>query len=195
MFQPIGRNARTGAIALAIFAPAHCLAGLAGAIFAPAAFACWLGISFGILCLCDELGAAKPLNRAGLVLFGAAFSARLLMVVTVEPATHVRAELIFAFATMGALLLWSVALMHRPRAPRTVGIFGTAIAGSTLALILSAHLLMGSATIWGFGTLFAALSTPTIDTRGAMAVINAILSLWGLVTAGLLRAHSLRAAQ
>lgn len=194
MPEPISRNARMGAIALAFFAPIHFVVSLAGAELAPMAFACWLGISFGILCLCEELGAAKPLNRAGLVLFGAAFCARLLMTVATEPTFHARAELLFAFAAIGALLLWSVALMHRPQAPRTVGILGSAIAGSTLGLILLAHLLVGTATIWGFGALFAALSSPARDTRGATLTINATLALWGLVTSGLLWRHSLRTA-
>ena len=192
MPELIVRNARTGAIALAVFAPLHFIVSLAGAKFGPMAFACWLGISFGILCLCEELGAAKPLNRAGLVLFGAAFCARLLMTVTVEPALYVRAELLFAFAAMGALLFWSVALVHRPRAPRTVGILGSALAGSMLGLILVAHLLVGTATIWGVGALFAALSSPTQDTREAMLTINAILALWSLITSGLLWRYSLR---
>jgi hypothetical protein len=194
MLDTISRNARTAAIALALFAPMHGVAVLAGAKFAPLAFACWLGISFGVLCLCDELGAAKPLNRAGLVAFGAAFVARALMLVASDAALLVRAELLFAFALMGALLFWSVALMHRPHAPRAIGLFGTAIAGSTLVLIILAHLLVGSASIWGFGALFSALSNPMVDTRGAMTTINAIVALWGLVVAGLLWKQTLRSA-
>lgn len=191
MPDAITRNARTGAISLAVFAPIHCFAGLAGAMFGPMGFASWLGISFGILCLCEELGAAKPLNRAGLILFGAAFCARSLMAVAVEPTLYVRAQLLFAFAIMAALLFWSLALMHRPQAPRTAGVLGTAIAGSTLGLILLTHLMLGGATIWGFGALFAALSSPTRDTGGAMLTINAVLTLWSLITSRLLWRHSL----
>lgn len=194
MSEPISRNARAGAVALVVFAPLHGVASFLGAMLAPMAFACWLGLSFGILCLCEELGAAKPLNRAGLVLFGAAFCARLLMSLAVEPALYVRAELLFAFATMGSLLFWSVALMHRPHAPRAVGMFGTAIAGSTLALIVSAHLVVGGATILGFGALFSALSSPTLDTRVAMTTINAIWTAWALVVSGLLWTQSVRSA-
>ncbi len=192
MPQPISRNARTGAIALALFAPLHWVVSLAGGQLAPTAFACWLGISFGILCLCEELGASKPLNRVGLVLFGAAFCARLLMTVALEPTLHVRAQLLFAFAVMGALLFWSVALMHRAEAPRVAGILGGAIAGSTLGVILMAHLLVGTATIWGFGALFAALSMPARDTHDAMLIIDAILALWALVISALLWRHNLR---
>jgi len=194
MSHPTGCNARTGAIALAVFAPLHWLVSLAGTIFAPLAFACWLGISFGILCLCEELGAAKPLNRGGLVLFGAAFCARLLMTIATEPALHIRAELVFAFAMMGALLLWSVALMHRPRASRAVGMVGTAVAGSTLGLILLAHLLVGGATILGFGALFAALADPAHATQAAMLTLNVVLALWGVLISGLLWTHDLRSA-
>jgi len=194
MSQSTRRNARTGAIALTLFAPLHCLAGLAGATLAPPGFACWLGISFGILCLCEELGAAKPLNRGGLVLFGAAFCARLLMTIAVEPALQVRAELVFAFAAMGALLLWSVALMHRPFAARAIGMLGAGFAGLALGLILLAHLIVGSAAMWGFGALFAALADPTHDTRTAMLTLNAILALWGVLTSGLLWTYDFRSA-
>jgi hypothetical protein len=159
---------------------------------APLAFASWLGLSFGILCLTEELGAARPLNRAGLVLFAAAFCARLLMIVAGDPVLSARAQLLFAFAAMGALLFWSVALMHRPRAPRAAGFLGAAVTGSMLALILAAHLLVGSMTVWGFSALFAALSNPTPDTFLAMMTINVILSLWGLLASGLLWMNILR---
>lgn len=192
MPEPITRNARTGAFALLFFAPVHCAIGLAGATLAPIGIASWLGVSFGILCLCDELGPARPLNRAGLVLFGAAFCARLLMAISTDPALEVRSELLFAFTVMGALLFWSVALMHRPHAPRAVGLFGTAIAVSALALILAAHLLVGGAALWGFGLLFAALASPTLDTSRAMAATNGIVALWSMVLAALLLRHSLR---
>ncbi len=192
MSEPATRNARTGAVALGLFAPLHCLVNLQGAALAPLAFASWLGVSFGILCLTEELGAARPLNRAGLVLFAAAFCARLLMAVAVDPALQARVQLLFAFAILGALLFWSAALMHRPRTPRVAGILGAAVAGSTLALILAAHLLVGSVTISGFSALFAAVSDPTRETLRAMTTINVILGLWGLAGAGLLWRNALR---
>jgi hypothetical protein len=191
MPEPITHNARAGAIALAVCAPVHCLVSLQGAMLAPLAFASWLGVGFGILCLCEELGASRLLNRAGLVLFGAAFCSRLLMAVAADPALYVRAELLFAFCAMGALLFWSVALMHRRQAPRAVGILGAVVTGSSLTLILAAHLLVGSATIWGFSALFAALSDSMLDTRSAMTTINVILGSWGLVASRLLWTQSL----
>lgn len=194
MPEPISLNARIGALALALFAPLHFLVSLSGAALAPLVVASWLGVSFGMLCLCEELGPSRPLNRAGLILFAAAFFARLLTSVASDPALQVRAELLFAFATMGALLFWSVALMHRPQAPRVVGVLGAAVAGSTLALIVAAHVLVGGATILGFSRLFVALSQPTIDTSGAISTVNAIVCLWALLTAGLLFKHRLRAA-
>src|SRR5271165_213822 len=148
MYGQVSRNARSGAIALASCTSVHFLVDLQGMRLAPLALVSWLGVSFGVLCLCEELGASRPLNRAGLVLFSAAFGARLLMTVAVDSTLYARAELLFAFATMGALLFWSVALMHRRQAPRAFGIAGTALTGSTLALILAAHLLVGTATIW-----------------------------------------------
>ena len=191
----ISRNARTGAVALVLSSPLHALASLPGETLAPLAYICWLGVSFGVLCLCEELGVRKPLNRAGLILFGAAFCARSLMLVAADPQLYVRSVLFFAFAMMAALLFWSVALMHRSQAPRAVGIFGAAITASTLALIVAAHLLVGSITIWGFGGLFAAVSSSTPRTGDAMAVVDFVLCLWGVVTAYLLWTRDLRTTQ
>jgi len=192
MPQPISLNARAGALALAISAPLHFLFGLYGAQLAPMGFISWLGVGFGVLCLCEELGAQRPLNRAGLVLFAAAFVARSLTLLAPDPALLARAQLLFAFATMGAMLFWSAALMHRPRAPRVVGVLGAAIAGSALALIIAAHLLVGGAAVWGFSSLFVALSQPTVDATGAISTVNAIVCLWGLLLSGLLWKFSLR---
>jgi len=192
MPQRMTPNARAGAIALAVFASAYCLLSLAGPLLGPMAFVSWLGFSFGVLCLCEELGPAKPLNRAGLIIFLAAFSARVLVLVRIDSTVSMRAELLFAFATMSALLLWSVALLHRPRAPRAVGAVGTALVGSTLALILSAHLLVGGAAIWGFGTLFAALYEPALDSHGAVTAINVILAIWSIIVARLMWTSDLR---
>ena len=192
MPESVSLNARSGAIALTVFAPLHFLVSLQGAAVAPLACATWLAVSFGVLCLCDELGPARPLNRAGLVLYAAAFSARLLMVVTGDPVSQARAELLFAFATMGSLLFWSAALMHRPRKPRAAGMLGAAMTGSTLALILAAHLLAGSASIWGFSELFDSLSSPSASAVHAMTTINGILCLWALISAGLMWTGALR---
>jgi hypothetical protein len=194
MSDPITRNARDGAIALAAFAPLHGLVSWRGAPLTPLAFACWLGLSFGVLCLADELGAAKPLNRAGLVLFAAAFVARALMALSVNPLLTARAQLLYAFAVMGALLSWSVALLHRRAAARAVGAVGAVVAGGGLAAILAAHLLVGGVTIFGFSALFLALANPTLDASGALATVDAILGFWALFAAALMSRRCLNTA-
>ena len=64
-------NSRVGALALTVCAPLNILLHLQGPSLGPLSYAVWVGLSFGLLCFCDEMGAARPLNRAGLVALAA----------------------------------------------------------------------------------------------------------------------------
>jgi hypothetical protein len=189
---PIAVNRRVGALALAIGAPLNLILHMQGPKLGPLSYAAWLALSFGLLCFCEEMGARKPLNRAGLVLFGAAFCAVTVALVSVDPAVVARASLLYAFATLGALVFWSVSLMHRARTARTIGAIGTAVGGGALVLLVAAHLLLGATTILGFSQLFVALETPGRATVTALAAIDTVLCVWALPTSILLWTARLR---
>ena len=106
-------NARVGVLALTVCAPLNVILHMQGPSLGPLSYAVWLGLSFGLLCFCDEMGAARPLNRAGLVSLAAAFCADTVMTLSVDPAVVARASVLYAFAVLGAVVFWSVALMHR----------------------------------------------------------------------------------
>ena len=184
-------NARAGAVALALGAPMNLLLHLQGARLAPLAYAAWLVFSFGALCFAGEMGAERPLNRAGLVAFAAAFCAD--TVALVAAGAEARARLLYAFCLLAALLFWSVALMHRARTARAVGSVGAALGGAAIALLIAAHLLVGTATIAGFSQLFAALGDPGQATAGALLAIDAVACLWAFAVAILLWRGQLRA--
>ena len=184
--ETISLNARVGAFLLAVCSPLKLILHLQGTSLVPLRYACWLGATIGVLCFCDEMGPNKPLNRAGLVLFAAAFCANTAGVVAVDPVMMARVQLLYAFTTLGAVLLWSVALMHRRRAARKVGIIGTAISGGAIALLIAAHLLLGTASVLGFSQLFRALGDPGRNTAGALTGIDALFCLWGLIISALL---------
>jgi hypothetical protein len=190
----ISLNARVGAMALAVCAPLNLVLHLLGPMLGPLSYAVWLGLSFGILCLADEMGAARPLNRAGLLLYAAAFLADTLTLLAADPVLAARAHLLYAFALLGALLLWSVALMHRRELTRAVGAAGAAFGAAALVLLVVAHLLLGATTLLGFSQLFAALDGRGASAVTAIAVIDSLLAIWCLTTAALLWTGRLRSA-
>jgi hypothetical protein len=173
-------------VALSAGALLQLLASLLGATSSPWAYAGWLVLAFGALCLCDELGPSRPLNRAGLTMLAAAFCARSVMITIPIAAVLARAQLAYAFAILTAILFWSVALMHRRRHPYVAGSLGTALSGSALLMLLGAHLWVGAAGLLGFSELFAAVRDPTVQPLLATISVNVILSFWSLVVAPLL---------
>lgn len=193
MSVSISRNARLGALSLAGGALIQLVAGLMGALAAPWAYAGWLLFCFGALCLCEELGAARPLNRAGLILMGAGFCARLLLLLVPDPAIAVRAEIAFAFTSMGMILFWSVALLHRPQQPKLVGMIGSLLSGGSLALLLAAHVAAAGMSYFGFAEAFAAIAHPEMNTQRAMLSISVVIAGWSLITATLLSTTDLNA--
>jgi hypothetical protein len=188
-------SARIGALALAIGASANLGLHLAGPALGPVAFLFWLVLSFGILAFCSEMGAERPLNRAGLVLFAAAFIANTAGLLSTEAEMVARARLLYAFTVLGAVGCWSAALLHRTGPARMAGSVGAWLGGSALALLLAAHLLVGVVTIFGFSQLFAAVDHQAADPRQALTVIDAILCAWSLTAAGLLWADRLRSTE
>ncbi len=189
---PTSLNARAGALVLSVSAPLNLILHMQGARLGPLSYVAWLGVSFGLLCFCEEMGAAKPLNRAGLVLFAAAFCADTLATVAIDPGVVARAHLLYAFAVLGALVFWSVALMHRTQAAKALGTIGAAVGAGALILLVAAHLLLGAATIFGFSQLFATVDDPSRSASGALALIDSLLCVWCLTTSALLWTGRLR---
>ena len=187
---PARLNARVGAVALALGAPLNAILHAQGARLGPVAYAAWLVFSLGMVCFCDEMGAGRPLNRAGLVAFAAAFCAD--TVALLVSGSGAGARLLYAFCLLLALVLWSVAMMHRAQVARAVGSVGAALGGVALALLVAAHLLLGTVTIVGFSQLFAALDDPTKSAAGALVAIDVAACAWALAVAVLLWRGRLR---
>ena len=185
-------NSRVGALALTVCAPLNILLHLQGPSLGPLSYAVWVGLSFGLLCFCDEMGAARPLNRAGLVALAAAFCAETLMTLSVDRTVVARASVLYAFAVLGAVIFWSGALMHRRQTARAIGAIGAVVGGGALVLLVGAHLLLGAATILGFSQLFAALQQPGHSTLAALVLIDSVLCAWSLPIAALLWTARLR---
>ena len=188
----ISLNARAGALALAVCTPLNLILHMVGPSVGPLSYLAWLGLSFGIWCFCEEMGAGRPLNRAGLVLFAAAFCADTLSVLSVDPFVIARSHLLYAFALLGALVFWSVALMHRTEFARAVGAAGAAVGVGFIVLLIAAHLLLGAATIVGFSQLFRSLDGRGGPALDSLAVIDCVFCVWSLLTSALLWTARLR---
>lgn len=191
MTHPPRRNSRLAATTLCIGALSQWAAASTGALNAPWVHGGWLAFSFGAVSLCEELGAMRPLNRAGLILLAAAFAAKSALVLTSDPVMIVRGELGFAISTLLAILCWSVALVHRPDRPKLAGLAGTAISGSGLALIVAAHLALGSGGYLGFREILSALRNPAMQTGAAMTSLSVLMVFWSLTVAALLRTQDI----
>lgn len=191
----VSLNARAGALAMLVSAPLNLVLHLHGQTLAPLSYLSWLGLTFGILCFCEEMGSGKPLNRGGLVLFAAAFWANTTATFAADPAEIARAQVLYAFSTLGALVLWSVALMHRREAARAMGQIGAAVGSGALVLLVAAHLLLGASTIMGFSQLFSAFDQAGQGSLGNLVVIDAVLFAWCLAISLLLWTARIRASE
>jgi len=182
----ISRNAQVGAIALALSATLGAAIIWRGPGLVPLRIVALFGTALGLVCLCDELGAGRPLNRAGLILFAGAFCAKLLMLVSADPLTAARATITYAFAMFGALLLWSVALLHHSGAAKRMGALGTAASIASIAFLIAGHLAVALGSLAGFAGLYAALDGSAEKARSASVTIETIAWLWCLAASGLL---------
>jgi len=183
-------NAKVGAVAMAVAAfltlllshLSEPLAPLRLLVLAVAAFAAW---SF-----CDEMGLRKPLNRAGSVFFAIALTAKVQLAVGVAPELAGRYYLLYAAFLLAALLFWSVAFLHRQRAPKLVGAVGVFASLAPIVAVLVGHLALGAGAFLGVGALLSATEGAAPADLGFVTLVERIFGLWAYFAAWLLwRGH------
>lgn len=156
-------------------------------VLAVAAFAAW---SF-----CDEMGMRKPLNRAGFVFFAIALTAKVQLALGVAPELAGRYYLLYAAFLLTALLLWSVAFLHRQRTLRVVGAVGVVASLAPIVAIVVGHLALGAGAFLGVGALLSATEGVAPADLGFVTLIERIFGLWAYFAAWLLwRGHILSAS-
>ncbi len=179
-------NAKVGAVALAAsgfltLLLSHFTAALAPArlvVLALSAFAAW---SF-----CDEMGLKKPLNRAGFVVFALALVAKAEVILGVGASVAGRYYLSFAGFLLLALLLWSVAFLHRQRTVKVAGAVGLVASVAPIVALLVGHLAVGAGTFVGVQALLAAGQGADLTDRSFVTLVERLFGLWGYVAAWLL---------
>ena len=137
----------------------------------------------GAWALSDEMGLRRPLNRVAFVAFGFAMTA--LAVAVLEPAgvDASRYVLIYAFALLLAVLVWSVAFVHRQPDLRRLGLLGASASLLPLALIVAGHLLVGLGAWTGASGLLALSEGGAALGTSPMNVIEAVFVVFCLLAA------------
>jgi hypothetical protein len=183
-------NAQVGAVALMVGSIA--ILALAGQehSLAPLRLLTLAINGFGVWALCDELGMRKPLIRAGFVAFMFAGYARASTLIDTHSQVLGRFYLLYAFALMFAMLLWSVAYLHRQRELKVAGAIGAlATIAPILALVLG-HIALGAGAVLGIGSLLAAANGAALSDFSFIKTMDVMFSAWGLVSAWFLwRGH------
>jgi hypothetical protein len=184
------RNAKIGAIALAAASFAILLLSHFAAPLAPLRLLSIALAAFAVWAFCDEMGINKPLNRAGFVLFALAIVARTQTILGVPGDVVGRYYLLYAAFMLSAILLWSVAFLHRQRTLRILGSLGVVGTLLTLVLLIAGHVMVGAGAILGIGAIMAATNGSAPTDLSFISLIDRMFGLWGYATAWLLwRGH------
>lgn len=182
-------NARVGAVALAVSAFMTLLLSHVSASLAPLRLLAVAGFAFAAWCFCDEMGLRKPLNRAGFVLFGIAMAAKVQRILGVGDEVAGRYDVLFAAFMLLALLMWSVAFLHRQRSVKVVGAMGIVATLAPIVALVAGHVAVGAGAFLGVKGLLAAGGHGG-DDRTFVTMVERILGLWGYLAAWLLwRGH------
>lgn len=183
-------NAKVGAVTLAVAAsmtlvlslPSESLAPLCIIALAIAVFAVW---SFS-----DEMGIQKPLNRAGLTAFAIAAITKVQVELGVEQHLFGRYLLLYSAFLLLAVLFWSVALLHRKRELKIIGVVGLLATTAPIAAIVVDHIVVGVGATLGVSTLLTATQGAVPSDTSFVTLVDRIFGLWGYVAAWLLwRGH------
>lgn len=178
-------NARVSAVSLIVGSVATLALGFAPELV-PLRFVA-LGVSvLGAWGFADEMGAHKPLNRAGLVALSFAATAKTLHLLGDGNTAASNSLLLYAFALLLALLLWSSAFLHRDGPLRIAGMIGASAAIVPILALIAGHILVGVGSFWGIGALYGELNAPTTDIPRIIMIIEIVFVFWSLIASAAL---------
>jgi hypothetical protein len=152
-----------------------------------------LGIlATGIWAFADEMGTRKPLVKAGFIAFVSAVFARSIALVVAPDAQAGRFYLLFAFAALLALFLWSVAFLHRQRDLKLVGAAGVVATLAPLGALIAGHLILGLGALFGIDALMRAAEGQALTDLTAIRAIDMLILLWSAFAAWFLISGRIR---
>lgn len=188
-------NARAGAVALAVSALMTLLLSHSSLPLAPLRLLTLVVAAFAAWAFCDEMGFRKPLNRAGFVFFAIAAATKVQITLGLTAQFAGRYHLLYAAFLLAAVLLWSVAFLHRQRTLKVVGVAGLAASLAPIVALVIGHIVVGSGAILGVGAMLSAAEGVAPTDLSFVTLVERIFGLWCYVAAWLLwRGHIKSAA-
>lgn len=189
-------NAKVGAVALGAAAFMTLLLSHISVPLAPLRLLTLAIAAFAAWAFCDEMGLRKPLNRAGFVFFAIAVATKVQIALGLATQFAGRYYLLYAAFLLLAVLLWSVAFLHRQRALKVVGAVGLFASLTPIAAIVVGHLVVGVGATIGVGALLASTDGGAPSDLSFVTLVERIFGLWAYVAAWLLwRGHIKAPAQ
>ena len=179
-------NARTAAVALAAAAFMTLLLTHLSVPLTPLRLLTLAMAAFAIWAFCDEMGMRKPLNRAAFVFFAIAVIAKVQIALGLTAEVAGRYYLLYAAFLLVAVLLWSVAFLHRQRALKVVGAVGVLATAFPIGAIVVGHLVVGVGAALGISAILAATSGTAPSDLAFVTLVERIFGLWAYVAAWLL---------
>lgn len=179
-------NAKTAAVALAAAAFMTLLLTHLSVPLAPLRLLTLAIAAFAIWAFFDEMGMRKPLNRAAFVFFAIAMIAKAQIALGLAAEVAGRYYLLYAAFLLVAVLLWSVAFLHRQRALKVVGAVGVLATAFPIGAIVVGHLVVGVGAALGLSAILAATSGAAPSDLGLVILVERIFGLWAYVAAWLL---------
>lgn len=183
-------NARVGAISLGVAAFMTLLLTHTGLPLAPMRLLALAIAAFAAWSFCEEMGLRKPLNRAGFVFFAIAAATKVQITLGLSPQLIGRYYLLYAAFLLAAVLLWSVAFLHRQRALKMVGALGVAASLAPIIALVAGHLVVGFGAVLGVGAMLSGAEGAAPSDLGFVTLVERLFGLWGYAAAWLLwRGH------
>lgn len=150
-------------------------------------------LTFGAWAYCDEMGMRKPLNRGGLVAFSGAMVARLVALIDNHGDAVGRYWLTYAYGLLLAMLLWSVAWLHRQRDLKVAGAVGVVASLAPILALLAGHIAVGTGAFLGVGSLMRASEGGVLQDFYAIHLLDGLFGAWAFSSAWFLWRGEIRA--
>ncbi|MBL4646305.1 MAG: hypothetical protein COA52_05975 [Hyphomicrobiales bacterium] len=188
--HPTTLNAQLGAITMALSAIGTGVLAVTPTQLAPLSLLFLLLATFGLWALCDEMGMKKPLVRGAFVAFAFATGAKAQGLLHTDPEVIVRYYIFYAFSVLLALLLWSIAFLHRQKELKIVGVLGATATVTPIILLITGHIIVGIGGAFGVTALYSIADRLAQSKFAAIDNIDLIFACWTIAASALLwRGH------
>ncbi len=182
----VALNARVSSVCLLLGASLLHLLNQTNPALVPLRLVAIVILVMGVWAFCDEMGMKKPLNRAGFVVFMLSIVA--LTVTILEPSAERIGQyyLLYSFALLLAMLIWSLAFLHRKKEVKVVGSVGVLAAAVPIAALVVGHLSVAAGAFFRIDSLLSMSDGQQLLQSVPVKAIEAAFILWALMTAMML---------